>query len=120
MILTPIIIIITALFTSAALLAVLYNSLVYKKNQVENAFATIDVLLQQRWDLIPNLVAVAQNYMQFEQKTLTDIAKLRNRAISERVGANARVELENQISTVACRPCKYCLKTSKVMSMAYK
>ncbi|WP_042342372.1 LemA family protein [Calothrix sp. PCC 7507] len=80
-------------------LVIFYNSLIAKKNQVDNAFATIDVLLQKRWDLIPNLVTVAQKYMQFEQKTLTDIAKLRTKAISERVSDNARVALENQISS---------------------
>jgi LemA protein len=75
-----------------------YNNLISKKNQVDNAFATIDVLLQKRWDLIPNLVAVAQKYMQFEQKTLTEIAQLRTKAISTRVSDDARVALENQIS----------------------
>ncbi|MBD2448715.1 LemA family protein [Nostoc sp. FACHB-152] len=76
----------------------LYNKLIQRKNQVEQAFATIDVLLQKRWDLIPNLVAVAQNYMQFEKSTLTEIAKLRTRAISERLNDNTRIALENQIS----------------------
>jgi LemA protein len=79
-------------------LATLYNSLIYKKNQVDNAFSSIDVILQKRWDLIPNLVAVAQNYMQFEQQTLTQITKLRTKAISDKVSANTRVDLENQIS----------------------
>jgi len=78
--------------------ATFYNTLIAKKNQVDNAFSTIDVLLQKRWDLIPNLVAVAQKYMQFEQTTLTEIAKLRTKAISERVSDDARVTLENQIS----------------------
>ncbi|GAX44494.1 putative lemA protein [Tolypothrix sp. NIES-4075] len=79
-------------------IVIMYNSLISKKNQVDNAFASIDVLLQKRWDLIPNLVAVAQNYMRFEQKTLTKIAQLRTKAISERVSANTRVGLENEIS----------------------
>jgi LemA protein len=77
----------------------LYNILISRKNQVDNAFSTIDVLLQKRWDLIPNLVTVAQKYMQFEQQTLTDIAKLRTKLISERVNDDARIALENQISS---------------------
>lgn len=76
----------------------LYNGLIYKKNQVDNAFSSIDVQLQKRWDLIPNLVAVAEQYMKFEQQTLTEIARLRTQLISERVNANTRLELENQIS----------------------
>ncbi len=82
-----------------ALLAVLlYNSLVGKKNQVDNAFASIDVMLKKRCDLIPNLVATAKQYMQFEQQTLTNIAGLRARAVSGRLNSEARVEVENQIS----------------------
>ncbi|GAB1544746.1 LemA family protein [Scytonema sp. NUACC21] len=76
----------------------LYNSLVAKKNQVEKAFGTIDVLLKKRSDLIPNLVAVAQNYMQYEKETLTEIARLRSRAMSGRVTGKNRIDLENQIS----------------------
>jgi LemA protein len=75
-----------------------YNSLIYKKNQVDNASSSIDVQLQKRWDLIPNLVAVAEQYMKFEKQTLTEIARLRTQLISERVNGNVRLELENQIS----------------------
>jgi LemA protein len=93
-----IIIIVSIWAVIAVIFTQLYNGLVYKKNQVDNAFASIDVLLQKRWDLIPNLVAVAQNYKQFEQTTLTEIARLRTQAISERVSQSARVNLEDQIS----------------------
>ncbi|MDX2098137.1 MAG: LemA family protein [Leptolyngbyaceae cyanobacterium bins.59] len=74
----------------------LYNSLIDKKNQVEKAFSSIDVLLKKRSDLIPNLVATVQKYMQFEQETLTEIARLRSKAIQAK--GNERVQLENQIS----------------------
>jgi LemA protein len=46
-------------------IAGLYNSLVGKKNQVINVFGTVDALLRTRYDLIPNLVATAQTYMQY-------------------------------------------------------
>ena len=35
----------------------LYNSLIAKKNQVENIFAGVDAVLKKRYDLIPNIVA---------------------------------------------------------------
>jgi LemA protein len=79
-------------------IALLYNSLFSNKNQVDKAFASIDVLLNKRCDLIPNLVAVVQNNAKFEQKTLREIAKIRSRAVSYRVTGGTRVELENQIS----------------------
>jgi LemA protein len=72
------------------------NTLVAKKNQVDNAFASIDVMLTKRSELIPKLVAAAKQYMQFEQQTLTDIARYRSRA-GETTG-DERVEAENQIS----------------------
>lgn len=56
----------------------LYNSLVGKRNQVENAFATIDVMLKRRFDLIPNLVTVVKQYARHEEETFARIAELRN------------------------------------------
>lgn len=74
----------------------LYNHLIAQKNQVEKAFASIDVLLKKRSDLIPNLVASIKTYMQYEQQTLVEITRLRAKA--ERAQGNERIILENQLS----------------------
>ncbi len=74
------------------------NDLIGKKNQIERAFATIDVLLKKRCDLIPNLVAIAQQYMEFEKETFTRIAGLRSRAMSGRLTADQRMTVESQIT----------------------
>jgi len=58
----------------------MYNRLIELKNRFINAFAQIDVQLQRRYDLIPNLVETAKGYMQHEQKTLTMIIEARNQA----------------------------------------
>lgn len=76
----------------------LNNDLIGKKNQIERAFASVDVLLKKRCDLIPNLVAIAKQYMDFEQETLTRIAGLRSRALSGRLTPDQRVSVENQLS----------------------
>lgn len=76
----------------------LYNSLIQKKNQVNNAFSSVDVILQKRSDLIPRLVTLAQMYMQFEQKVLIEISRLRSRATSKNLSDNSRVAVEDQIS----------------------
>jgi len=60
--------------------AVLYNSLVRKRNVYKNAFAQIDVQLQRRFDLIPNLVASVRGYMAHEQQTLEGVISARNAA----------------------------------------
>ena len=60
----------------------IYNRLRTHKNQVENAFAQIDVQLKRRHDLIPNLVEVARGYMQHEAQTLEAVIRARSTAVS--------------------------------------
>ena len=76
----------------------IYNSLILKKNQVSKSFSSVDVLLKKRWDLIPNLVAVVKNHMEFEQQTLAEITRLRSRAMSGDLSPEQRLNTENQIT----------------------
>lgn len=57
---------------------VLYNSFVSLNNKVKEAFATMDVYLKKRWDLIPNLVETVKGYANHEQETFSEVTKLRN------------------------------------------
>lgn len=75
---------------------VLYNGLIARKNQVDNAFASIDVLLTKRCELIPKLVTTVKEYMQFEQRTLAEVTRYRSRAMS--ATGDDRIEVENQLS----------------------
>ncbi|OFX58658.1 MAG: LemA family protein [Bacteroidetes bacterium GWB2_41_8] len=76
-----------------------FNSLTNKKNQVANAFGTIDVQLKNRYDLIPNLVATVQQYATHEKELLTKITELRSKAIQHELTPEDRVNIDNQIST---------------------
>ncbi len=76
----------------------IYNSLVIKKNQIDRSFSSLDVLLKKRCDLIPNLVAVVKQHMQFEQKTLAEITRLRSQVLTGNLSQDRRLVLENQIS----------------------
>jgi len=58
-------------------LITLFNGLVRLKVNIDKAWANIDVLLKQRHDLVPNLLAVVKGYKDFEQKTLTDLTAAR-------------------------------------------
>lgn len=60
----------------------IYNRLVRLRNQVKNAWSQIDVQLQRRYDLIPNLVETVKGYMTFEQTTLQKVVEARSRAVS--------------------------------------
>lgn len=55
-----------------------FNSLINLKNKVKEAFATMDVYLKKRWDLIPNLVETVKGYTSHEKDTLESVIKLRN------------------------------------------
>ncbi len=80
------------------LIVILFNSLIAKRNAVNNAFAGIDSYLKKRYDLIPNLVAAVQKYMEHERGLLTEITELRSRAISGNISDSERVELDNKIT----------------------
>ena len=56
----------------------MYNSLVKERNKVKQAESGIDVYLNQRFDLIPNLVECVKGYSKHEQKIFTEIADLRS------------------------------------------
>ena len=56
----------------------LYNGLARLNNKVEEAFATMDVYLKKRWDLIPNIVETVKGYAKHEKETLEEVIKLRN------------------------------------------
>jgi LemA protein len=56
----------------------LYNSIIRLKNEIEKAWANIDVLLNQRHDELPKLIDTCKGYMQYEQKTFQMIVEARN------------------------------------------
>lgn len=68
----------------------IYNKLVSLRNRYKNAFAQIDVQLNRRYDLIPNLVETAKGYMKHEKETLEAVINARNGAVSanQAVAAN--------------------------------
>ena len=81
------------------IIAIMYNGLINKKNQVENAFGGMDAQLKKRYDLIPNLISTVQTYMQHEADTLTQITELRAKAISGEISDNEKVDLDNMITS---------------------
>ncbi len=74
-----------------------YNSLVKSRQKVKNAWSQIDVHLQRRFDLIPNLVNTVKGYMQHEEGTLTKIAELRTAWANSKTVAE-KAEIDNQLS----------------------
>ncbi|GAA6135507.1 LemA family protein [Oceaniserpentilla sp. 4NH20-0058] len=58
----------------------MYNRLVTLRNRHKNAFSQIDIQLQRRYDLIPNLVETAKGYAKHERETLEAVITARNEA----------------------------------------
>lgn len=62
----------------------IFNRLVQLRNQVNNAWSQIDVQLQRRYDLIPNLIEAVKGYMSYEKGTLEAVINARNQAQAAR------------------------------------
>jgi LemA protein len=60
----------------------IYNKLVSLRNRFKNAFSQIDVQLNRRYDLIPNLVETAKAFMAHERETLEAVIAARSKAMS--------------------------------------
>jgi len=68
----------------------IYNRIIALRNRYKNAFAQIDVQLQRRHDLIPDLVETAKKYMEHEKETLTQVISARNQAVTAKRDATER------------------------------
>lgn len=77
----------------------IYNSIIQLKHNVDKSESGIDVYLQQRFDLIPNLVEVTKTYMNYESDILEKIARLRT-AYKQNKDVDASNELNNQYKTI--------------------
>lgn len=93
-----VIILIAVIVILAIWIVSLYNSLVKLRNNRENAFADIDVQLNQRHDLIPQLVETVKGYASHEKETLERVINARNGAISAKT-IDDKIMAENALTS---------------------
>ena len=74
-----------------------YNSLVRRRNRVDQAYSTIEVQLTQRYDLIPKLVETVKQYMGHERSLLEDIVRLRQQAVRSTNPAE-KIKADNELT----------------------
>ena len=79
------------------IVVLIFNFLVSKRNQMKNAFATVDALLKKRYDLIPNLVEAVKGYVKHEGSLLTEIARLRSEAMSGQKSGKEKEGIDSQM-----------------------
>ena len=77
---------------------IIYNGLIARKNRVEEAIGGLDAQLKKRYDLIPNLVATVQQFMQHEKGLLTELTALRSEAARTDLGMEEKAELDQRIN----------------------
>lgn len=93
-----IILIVAPLVFLLLLYIILSNRLTYRRNQAENAFASLDAYLKNRFDLIPNLVAAVQQYMGHEKSVLTEITAMRSEAMKSGLSNDEVIEINNRMN----------------------
>ena len=94
---TALIVIIGIIVVLVLAIILIYNSLVQARQKVKNAWSQIDVQLQIRFDLIPNLVESVKGYMKHENEVLTKVTELRS-SWSNANSVGEKANLDNKLS----------------------
>lgn len=77
---------------------VIYNGLVRKRNEVDNAWSQIDVQLKRRLDLIPNLVETVKGYAAHERVALEAVVTARSHAMAAGSTPHEQAQVDNEIT----------------------
>lgn len=105
-----IVVAVALVFSLIAFIISTYNTLVKMRNNCEEAWASIDVYLKKRYDLIPNLVETVKGYAKHESETLTNVIAARNKAMNAG-SIDDKIAAENQLTG--------CLKTLFSLTESY-
>ena len=91
------IVVVVVVVVVLVLSVLMYNGLVRRRNQVDNAWSQIDVQLKRRYDLIPNLVETVKGYAGHERGTLEAVTEARTAAITAQ-GPGEQANAENVLT----------------------
>jgi len=86
-----------------------YNTLIRLSIKVMEAFATMDVYLKKRWDLIPRIVLTVTGYIKYERETLDEVIRIRS-GIYDMMSPNDKIYTNEKLNT----------DISKIMMVAEK
>src|SRR5437588_4738738 len=94
----PVLIVVLVVIGLLVLMAIaVYNGLVSRRVETQNAYSQIDVQLRRRYDLIPNLVETVKGYATHEKETFENVVKARSAAMNA-TGVAEKDAAENQLS----------------------
>ena len=94
----PLLIILGIVVVLVIIAVVMYNRLIRRRNEVENAWSQIDVQLKRRIDLIPNLVETVKAYAAHEKETLDAVIRARNAAMAAPSTPGAQAEADTMLT----------------------
>lgn len=77
-----------------------YAGVIRNKNSVREALSGIDVQLKKRHDLVPNILAIAKKYMEYERGVLEKVTELRAQAMKAPSGSKAKFEAEGMLDNL--------------------
>ena len=90
-------IVLAILVLLALYVVVAYNGLVRRRNRIEGAWSQIDVQLQRRYDLIPNLMETVKGYAEHERGVFDEVTRARANAINAQ-GVAQQAQAENVVT----------------------
>ncbi|WP_300368206.1 LemA family protein [Hydrogenimonas sp.] len=76
----------------------IYNTLVSRRNQCDNIFASIDALLKKRYNLIPNLVTLMKESMTYEKGLLEKVTELRAKAMQPDLTPEQKIAIADELT----------------------
>jgi len=91
-------VVVLVLFLLALFVGVTYNSLIRRRNEVDNAWSQIDVQLKRRLDLIPNLVETVKGYAEHEKTALEAVIAARNTGMAASSDPHAQASADNAMT----------------------
>ena len=91
-------VVVLVLVLLALFVGVTYNSLIRRRNEVDNAWSQIDVQLKRRLDLIPNLVETVKGYAAHEKTALEAVIAARNSGMAASSDPHAQASADNAMT----------------------
>jgi LemA protein len=91
-------VVVLVLVLLALFVGVTYNSLIRRRNEVDNAWSQIDVQLKRRLDLIPNLVETVKGYAAHEKTALEAVVAARNSGMAASSDPHAQASADNAMT----------------------
>lgn len=79
----------------------IYANLIKARNKVQEAFSSVDVQMQKRYDLIPNILTIAQKFLDHEKGLMNEITELRTQAMKLKNGLNninKKIEIDKEFT----------------------